>query len=459
MKFHGRKEQLEKIHREIISDRMSIVMIYGRRRVGKSELIKQTIKNEKIRSIYYECKQTTEMNNITSLNAILSETFDLPKLGFSGMEELIEYIFKLSENEKIIFVLDEYSFLRTAVKGLDSIIQSLIDKYKNRSLIKFFLLGSYVDTMKELLEHSNPLYGRIDKIIHLKPMDYYESAQFYPGFSDENKVRIFSVFGGIPYYNSLIDDSRTVQENITELVASPGARLENEVSMYLKTEIAKMINANEVFEVLAQGFSRFSDILSKSHVSSAPTLADVLEKLIKMEVVRKEAPINDEKNRRKTGYVICDNLSLFYYRYVFRFSSQMNIMDPLKFYEKYIASDFEERYIPVQFEEICRQFLIRENIAGNIDPVIEKIGKYYFDDPVAHKNGEFDIVTQDEKGYTFYEVKLKKQPLSTSVMLQEIEQVKACGLDCYQYGFFSKSGYTEKSIPNIKYFELPDLYR
>ena len=459
MEFHGRKEQLESIHREIISQHMSVVMIYGRRRVGKSELIKQTLKNEKLRSIYYECKQTTEMNNVKSLSAILSETFDLPKLGFTGIEELLEYIFTLSENEKIIFVLDEYSFLRSAVKGLDSIIQSLVDKYRNRSLIKFFLLGSYVDTMKELLDHSNPLYGRIDKIIHLKPMDYYESALFYPGFSDENKVRIFSVFGGIPYYNSLIDDSLTVQENITELIASPGARLENEVIMYLKTEIAKMINANEVFEVLAQGFSRFSDILTKSHVSSAPTLADVLEKLIKMEVIRKEAPINDENNRKKTGYMICDNLSLFYYRYVFRFASQMNIMNPLKFYEKYIAEDFEFHYIPLQFEEICKQYLIRENITGNIDPVIEKIGKYYYDDPVTHKNGEFDIVTQDEKGYVFYEVKFKNRPITTSVMLQEIAQVRACGLDCYKHGFFSRSGFEEKELPNINYFELSDLYR
>ena len=93
--------------------------------------------------------------------------------------------------------------------------------------------------------------------------------------------------------------------------------------MYLRSEIAKMVNANEVFDALSKGYSRYSDILSQSHVSSGPTLADVLEKLIRMELVRKEAPINDEHNRRKSGYYIADNLSLFYYRYVFRYSSQM----------------------------------------------------------------------------------------------------------------------------------------
>ena len=217
---------------------------------------------------------------------------------------------------------------------------------------------------------------------------------------DEDKVRIYSVFGGIPYFNRLVDDKKSVKENIIDLIASPGARLENEVSMYLSAEISKIVNANEVFEALARGFSRYSDILSQSHVSSGPTLVDVLEKLIKMEVVEKKAPINDEDNKKKAGYYICDNLSLFYYRYIFKYSSQLKIMDSDVFYDKYIDMDFEEKYVPHKFEEICRQYLIRQNRLGNIEPVIEKIGKYYYDDPKTRTNGEFDVVTQDESMLT-----------------------------------------------------------
>ena len=135
--------------------------------------------------------------------------------------------------------------------------------------------------------------------------------------------------------------------------------------MYLKSEISKINNANEVFEALARGFSKYSDLLSQSHVSSSPALADVLEKLIRMEVVKKEAPINDVNNKRKAGYIITDNLSLFYYRYVFRYSSQMNVMDSDVFYDRYIGDDFERQYVPRQFEEICRQYLIRQNRAVN----------------------------------------------------------------------------------------------
>ena len=183
--------------------------------------------------------------------------------------------------------------------------------------MKFIICGSYVDTMKELLSKQNPLYGRIDVTIDLKPMDYYESSLFYKDFSDEDKVRLYSVFGGVPYYNRLIDASMSVRENIINLIASPGARLENEVSMYLSSEISKITNANEVFEALAKGFSKYKDILDQSHGSSGPTQIDVLDNLIRMDVVKKEAPINDENNKKKAGYFISDNLSLFYYKYIF----------------------------------------------------------------------------------------------------------------------------------------------
>lgn len=207
----------------------------------------------------------------------MSEIMGLPKLGYSDIEAVLKYIFELSVKENIILVLDEYPYLRENIKGMDSILQSLVDKYKDTSKLTLIILGSYVEVMRSLLEHSNPLYGRVDLTIDLKQMDYYESAMFYPNFSSEDKVRIYAVFGGIPYYNRLIDDTKSVKDNIIELIASSGARLENEVSMYLNAEISKIINANEVFEALSRGFTRYSDILSQSHVSSGPTLVDVLD--------------------------------------------------------------------------------------------------------------------------------------------------------------------------------------
>ena len=456
--FYGRETERKKLYTAFHSDGQMVSLIYGRRRIGKSELIKQALKEADIKNVYYECKQTTEQNNVDSLAELIGEAFDFPKPAFKNMEELLRFLFKKSEKEPLILVLDEYPYLRENSKGLDSILQSVIDQYKDSSNMKFVICGSYVDTMKALLERENPLYGRIDLTINLKPMDYYESALFYPAFSEEDKVRLFSVFGGIPYYNRLIDAKKSVRENMIELIASPGARLENEVSMYLSSEISKITNANEVFEALSKGFSRYKDILDQSNVSSGPALIDILDKLIRMDVVAKEAPINDENNKKKSGYFISDNLSLFYYKYIFRNLSRMNIMDADIFYDKYIADDFETKYVPKSFEKICKQYLIRKNRKGLMDEIFEKIGKYYYDDPKEKKNGEFDIVTLDDKGYIFYEAKFRKEPVTESMIQNEIRQVNQTSLSCYRYGFFSRTGFDCVEGKNRILINLSELY-
>ena len=457
--FYGREKKKKKLCTMFHSDGQMISLIYGRRRIGKSELIKQVLKETDIKSVYYECKQTTEQNNVDSLAELIGEAFDFPKPAFENMEVLLRFLFQKSEKEPMILVLDEYPYLRENSKGLDSVLQSVIDHYKDTSNLKLIVCGSYVDTMKALLERQNPLYGRIDLTLNLKPMDYYESALFYQEFSEEDKVRLFSVFGGIPYYNRLIDAKKSVRENIIELIASSGARLENEVAMYLNSEISKITNANEVFEALAKGFSRYKDILDQSNVSSGPALIDILDKLMRMDVVAKEAPINDENNRKKSGYFISDNLSLFYYKYIFRNLSRMNIMDPDIFYDKYIAEDFETKYVPKSFERICKQYLIRKNRKGLMDEIFEKIGKYYYDDSVEKRNGEFDIVTLDDKGYIFYEAKFRREPVTESIIQNEIRQVKQTGLACYRYGFFSRAGFTCEQEEDRILIELSELYK
>ena len=441
------------------------LLLYGRRRIGKSELIKHSLQYFKGKKIYYECKQTSEKNNVESLSALLSDAFDFPPISFQSLEEILRFLFRRAEKEDILLVIDEYSYLSDVLKGMDSILQSIIDEFKEKSRLKLILCGSYVDTMQKLIEKENPLFGRFSYIMKLQEMNYYDTQQFYPTFSSEDKVRLYSVFGGIPYYNRLIDEHKTVRENILSLIASPGARLENEVLMYLKSEISKIINANEVFETMAKGFSRFNDILSQSHVSSGPSLVDTLDKLIRMELIEKEAPINEEDNRKKAGYFISDNMSLFYYRYIFRYSSQMNILPPEVFFTRFIQDDFENAYVSKRFERIAKQYLLLQNRRGKMEEAFERIGKYYYNLPKEKRNGEFDIVTLDLKGYIFYEVKFQSKPLSLKQIEKEIAQVEATGLRCYRYGFISRSGFEEavhaeyKKRKELLLLPLEELFR
>lgn len=460
--FFGRKENIKAISKFFNSDKDVAALIYGRRRVGKTELIKHCLKGTKTTSIYYECKETSEINNVKSLCEIISETFGLPPLAFDTFESTLAFLYKQAKEKELIVVIDEYPYIRKVVEGLDSIIQSFIDNNKSTSKLKLILCGSYVETMKSLLSEENPLFGRFDLVMNLKAMDYYDSSLFYQDFSDEDKVRLYSVFGGIPYYNRRIDSSKTVKQNIIDLIASPGSRFENEVQMHLKSEISKMQNAYEVFEALAKGFVRFKDILSQSQVSSSPTLVDVLDKLISMDIVVKESPINDENNKKKAGYYISDQLTLFYFKYIYRNLSRLAVMDSEVFYDKFIEADFEEHYVPLTFEQVCKQFLIRKNRSGELEDSFEKIGKYWYDDPANHKNGEFDVVTENDNSYIFYEAKFRDSEIDKNLIWNEIQQVNSTGLVCSKYGFFSKSGYKEIDEAYKKQlilYELKDLYK
>ncbi len=459
MKFIARDKEVNKIVAALSSPEYELILVYGRRHIGKTELIRHSCVLSGKKTIYYMCRQVTEETLTKELTAAISEYYDLDGQTFLSFEDALRYLYRRSQNEEIILVLDEYPNARSQIRGLDTMLQSLSDQYKSATSLKVILSGSYIDIMKSLKGKNEPLFGRITLNIDLKQMDYYDSAKFYPNFSNEEKVQLFSVFGGIPLYNSLIREDLTVQENVIRLIASPDARLSDEIDSLLRAEISKLNNANSIFDAMASGEISYGEIQNKAGIDSTGTMNDLMNKLIGMEIIRKEFPINRENDRTKSHYYIDDNLSHFYYRYLANHISQMRIMDESVFFARYIEHDFHEHYVPGAFEKICRQFLIRKNIAGDIDPVIEKIGKFYYNDVKNRKNGEFDIVTMDEKGYIFYEAKYKNRPVTDGLVQKEIEQVRATDLQSYKYGFFSKSGFAENVPDDIIRYSLDDIYR
>lgn len=458
MEFFGRKQELKLLKKSYNSTNFEGILIYGRRRIGKSELIKYSFLDEDCVKIYFECTKTSEESNVKILSILIADVLHIPIPNFSTLRECLKYLFELGKTKKIIIVIDEYPYIRDRIEGCDSIVQNLIDEYNNSSNVKFILSGSYIETMKGLLYEGNPLYNRFDTIINLKQMNYYESSQFYPKFSYEDKLKIYSVFGGIPYYNRFIDDNISVKENIINLICSPNARFSDEIENTLLREISKLNNTNEVFLAISKGCSKFNDILSKSHVSSSPTLVDVLNKLIKMDIITKDFPINDESNK-KSIYRINDRLTLFYYRYIFPKLSYFSTMPSDLFFDEFIKNDFETIYVPHEYEEIAKQYLLRKNLEKEIEPILYKIGKYYYDDPKNRVNGEFDVVTLNRNGYDFYEVKFTKEPINDEIVNKKKYQLEQLGLCYNKLGFFSKSGFDIKDKDNYILINLDDVYK
>lgn len=458
MKFIGRVEEIKLINNEILKNCQSNILIYGRRRIGKSYLINQVLNNYEGIKIYYQCKKIDIKNTLNELSNIIKKELGISyPLQFNDFDMLLSFLFEFSE--KIVLCIDEYGYLNEALKGVDSIIQQKIDKYKNNSNLKLILLGSSLDIMKNLIEKENPLFGRFDVVINLKEQNYYESSLYYQSFSNEEKVMLYSVFGGEPYFNSKIDESKTALENVVDLMLKKDSIGELFVEEILRNEINKVSNSYDVLQVIALGSKKHDDIKNRAFVDTTASLSQILKKLIKIDVVEKITPINDENNKKKTLYNIKSNVVKFYYKYIYKNITARENLNPIIFYKIFIQEDFESKFIPSIFEKIVKQYLIKENKKEDVVNPFYQIGTYWYDDPYNKANGQFDVVTKDKNGYIFYEVKYQNKSIDDNIVNEEIEQLRKIDIEYYNLGFVSKSGFDLCEKRDYILIDLKDIFR
>lgn len=239
MEFIGRENEVAAIENMLSKPTYQGCLIYGRRRMGKTELIKHCFKNKKVPIILYQCKESNEKDNVNQLTKLIKEVIDIDYLSFDFFMDAINFIFEYAKDHEIYFALDEYPYIRNFIDGCDSKLQKIIDDHVMTSNIKFFILGSSISVMEEIQSHDNPLYMRFTSYILLKQMDYYDSSLFYPTFSLEDKVKLYAVFGGVPYYNAQIDELLSVKENIIRLISGQFSSFKDYLTIHLKVNLEK----------------------------------------------------------------------------------------------------------------------------------------------------------------------------------------------------------------------------
>ena len=459
MDFYGRKEEQKAINYLLNQNNFQSGILYGRRRLGKTELLKHCFENSNKVNIIYQCNQESEKSNIDDLTFLICEKLGVKNISFNSFIDCIDYLFDYSINNEFLFAIDEYPYIRKLVDGLDSKIQRLIDKYQSKTSIKFFLLGSSISIMEAIQSEKNPLYRRFNLSILLKEMDYYDSQLFYPNFSNEDKVRLYAAFGGVPFYNKQINPNLSVKENIILLLSGQFSHLLDEITVNIKEELTKIGNAYGVFSAIADGAFHYSDILAKTHINTSSSLYDTLEVLTKMDLVENISPINDKNNKKKSGYVLTDNATFFYYHFIYHRLSSQKILSDEAFYDTFIKDDFENNIVPAIFEKIAKQYLIRQNKKGIFNPLLLDIGTYWYDNPIEKKNGQFDVVANTEKGYIIYEVKFTNAPIDNRIIKEEIDQISKTNLNVYKYGFVSKSGFKVKSNNDYILIDLDEIFK
>ncbi len=458
--FIGRTKELHELTEKLNNDRFESILLYGRRRIGKTELIKEAAKSFNGTYIYYECKRSLLGDNIEGFNTTLKRVFNI-NFSFQNIKDALNYVFEYSKNNKILLVIDEFPYLWETLPIIVSDIRDLIDEYKSQTNMKFILSGSYVDVMKNLNDGHSETYGRFTSIIPLKAFDYYDSSLFYPNYSNEDKILMYSIFGGIAFFNSLIDNTKSALENIKKLIIEPNSILQLEIEYTIAAETNKIPAVNSVIELISRGIIKYTDIANNlSSKNTSKVNPDYLiKKLLDLEIIEKVVPINEKENKKKIFYRFHDNLMEFYYRYIYRNKNMNTILSADDFYKEIIEDDLKTKYIPKKFENISKEFLIRLNKTHKINPLIYEIGTYSFDDSRKKINRQFDVVTLDKIGYISYECKYSDNPIDNSVINEEEYQKIASNLSFYKLGFISKSGFTN-NIDNTKYnlFSLDDFY-
>lgn len=439
--FLGRKRELEELRREFSRTGRSAVLVYGKRRVGKSTLLGEAAKVYEGSVVYHLCSKTTYEGNLSLLGRSVSLVLNMPQMGFNTVFDLFDFLESLDRN--ILIIIDEYQYWKESLKGseLDSFFQRIIDSMKGK--VKIVLCGSYISVMKELLGEENPLFGRFTLIERVEEFDYLDSALFYPDKDEREKIKLYSVFGGSPYVLSSLDYSLSTVENIKKMLIKENSILRSYIENVMLREIQKAYDVR-ILECLANGRKRYGDILSYLNEANSGLLDKQLKNLMNMETITKFNPINRNGDSRRQFYEISDNLMRFYFTYIFSHDSLIMKFGEETFFNSYILPSLNT-FISYRFEGIVLEYFVRKAHEGKLDGVLD-FGSYWYDDKVNRKNGQFDVVLKKADGYSFYECKFYSSPMKREECEKEEEQIRALtGIKCTELGFVSASGYDFKS--------------
>ena len=439
--FIGREIELNNISKLLNKTNVSI-LIYGKRKVGKTTLIMNSLKNREDETIYFECIKSSLKDNIDNFVNILIERNILQfKIEFSSFIEVFKYLNTLNTTFNI--VIDEYPYLKsyTDSKIVDSIFQNIIDNHLKN--IRLFISGSHIGMMKDLLEEKNALYGRFTNVINLKELNYLECSNFYKNVSSYDKLAFYSVFGGSPFINKFIDESMSLKENIINTILNPISAVYNYVDNLLMTDYSSSVKAERIFYAISNGKKKYNEIENKLGQEKNGLLSKQLKVLLDMEIVSKTFPINRPNDNKKVYYEINDNLLRFYYTYIFNNKSALQVLGAESFYNTYIEPTITN-FISHRFEEIVRVYFSLLVKSGKLSGIYN-IGTYYYDDSVTKSNGEFDIAIEKTNSYDIYEVKYYTSKMKLKEINEEVNQIKNIkGITIDKIGFVCTAGFESK---------------
>jgi AAA+ ATPase superfamily predicted ATPase len=394
--FAGRHTELDKMNGLFEQGRFECVIVYGRRRIGKTRLINEFMAGKE--GVYFSALESNAAENLELFSKsllALGAGHAEPEASFADFHKALDYAFNLAKERRIVLAIDEYPYLAAACREISSILQDYIDRHHEHSRLFLILCGSSLSFMEnQILGYQSPLFGRRTAQFKINPLEYYEMAEYFTRVSFRDLALVYGITGGVPQYMIKIDERRSIAQNIRDNFFDSAAYLFEEPVNLIKQECREPAQYNAIIGVIARGASKLSDIASKAGLTTG-LCSNYLSTLLAIGIVKKETPFG-EKTGKKTIYILADSMFKFWYRFM------PDNMALIQKGQKDLVWDRVSPQIPAfmgsVFEEICKQWLWRENIAGRLPFRFTGLGRWWGNDPIRRQETEIDILAFGDAG-------------------------------------------------------------
>jgi len=402
------------------------IVVYGRRRVGKTQMIKKFIEGKK--SIYFLADKRGSENNLSRFVKSVAEHFGEMPIQASGFDDAFKYIGKKCEKERLVLVLDEFSYLVEKDDSIPSVFQLIVDEILKKTNIFLILCGSSISMMEVgVLSYKSPLYGRRTGQILLKPLEFKYLKDFFPKYTILELIEAYSIVSGIPAYLSEFDPEKSIIKNIENTFLSTNHMFYTEPEMLLREELREPAVYFNILEAIASGCTRMTEVANKARLD-VKDIPIYINTLMRLGFVKKINPITEKAKTKKSLYYISDNFFNFWFSYISENRSKIEGLEKQDVVER-IKKNINQ-FVSRRFEELCESLLWK--IKKDIELDFNKIGRWWGHtrvlSPVSgvleRKEIEIDIVALNEKTREILFVECKWSDLKEKDARKVLEELK-----------------------------------
>ncbi|MCD8122933.1 MAG: AAA family ATPase [Clostridiales bacterium] len=439
----GREAELDQIRRLNANNTFEFLVMYGRRRVGKTTILQEFSREQDV--IFYSAQEKNDSLNLHDFSRTIQLHFDGSFIAsFPSWEDAFSYITRKSTEGKTVLIIDEFPFMAGPNPSIKSMLQHEIDHHWKELNLFLILCGSSVSFMvNDIMGYESPLYGRATFSMEVLPFDYLDSARFFPEYSTEEKLITYGILGGIPRY--LIDFSSqcSIRENLETKILNNGAFLNDEPMMLLRMELRELNVYNSILEAIARGCNKVTEIADCIHEDKSKC-SKYIATLQTIRLIEKRVPCGEPETSKKTIYTLTDNFYRFWYHYIFPNKSYYDLLGSAEAAEE-IMNDLSD-FMGLAFEDICRQYLIRQAKLRKLPFIPAHLGKWWGNNPAIKAQDDIDLLALNKKKTEaiFCECKFTSRPMP---MEEYDDLLTASGafpnVTKKHYLFISRSGFTE----------------